>query len=87
MWGLDSRAGCPSAGFFPRLSEPWVRRCPGLADSLQRIRKQQQEGSSQLPSQLLAAHGISQLRLVTSLDQLAAQVEQAPGLWCDGTGE
>lgn len=86
--GTLRRTGPPHPGFVPRLSDPWVRRCPGLAESLQKIRQQQQQqGGAESPLALVEQHGIKQLRLATSLEQLAAEVERDPGLWCDGTGE
>lgn len=81
--GPDGRLEAAPAGALPRLSEPWVKAVPGLADSLKRVR--QQQAADSLPSALIAAHGAAALTPLQTLAEFRAAVAAAPGPWCDGT--
>jgi hypothetical protein len=73
-----------SLGHWPRISDAWVKDCPGLGPALQSIRKAQREGNA-LPSQRCQRHGIAVLDRVGSLDDLESKVAGNPSFWCDGT--
>lgn len=72
-------------GHWPRLSDPWVKKCPELQAALKNMR-QAQEAQGRLPSQALAQHSITQVELLCSLADFEATVAADPSFWRDGTG-
>ena len=74
-----------SKGFWPPLSDAWLRSYPGLKVALQELRKSQKQ-SEGLPSQKLLRHSICSCQKIGSLAQLERDVMNNPGFWCDGTG-
>jgi hypothetical protein len=71
------------AGYWPRLSDAWVKACPGLQAALKEARaRQERGGGAARPSALLRA--ALEVLPLTSLAELEAQVAADPGPWCDG---
>lgn len=73
-----------SNGYYPRLSESWVKKTPTLVESLEIVRKLQKGNAS--PSELLQRSSIEDVELVTCLPEFEKMVQQNPAQWCDGTG-
>lgn len=95
LYVTGSKAEVRHKGFLPRLSEPWVKRCPLLVESLKKIRQDQQTvaqemtgvlGTAAMPSQRLAHLGVMKVDLLTTAEHFAEEVLAAPRLWVDGTG-
>ena len=85
-------------GYWPRISDSWVKSYPTLQTALKNLRKvQETEGT--LPSTLLAAENsapistesgnlnilVNKMEKLTSLKELESQVASNPLFWCDGT--
>lgn len=66
------------AGTYPPPTDPLFRALPGWQPGLQRL-------LDGLPP--LGEARVAGVEAVTSLERLGQQVQQAPALWCDGTGE
>lgn len=79
-----------SEGFYPKLSDPWVKRYPLLVSCLEEIRRLQRNGDIQLPSQSLAdpelGNGQYTVELLTNLADFEQEVQRDPSPWCNGTG-
>lgn len=78
-----------SEGFYPNISDPWIKRCPLLVSCLEEIRRMQKSGDVVLPSLLLseqAQNTQNQVEFVTSLSDFSDKVMCHPSLWCDGSG-
>ena len=76
-------------GFFPRVSDPWLKKAPELLSSLKEIRSAQKSGkhpNASLPSSRMVEHGIASIQLLCSLSELKDSVLKDPGPWCDGSG-
>lgn len=86
----DAFAHC---GFYPKLSETWVRNSQPLLKALKYHRRSQQEEGA-LPSELLKKMNIDPVTLgsgnnnnpACTLKDFQESVMSAPSLWCDGTG-
>lgn len=77
-----------SEGFYPKLSDPWVKRHPLLVSSLEEIRRLQKRGDAMLPSVVLADKNtrVSSVERVTTLSEFEDDIQRDSSLWCDGTG-
>jgi len=78
-----------SDGFFPRISEPWLKKVPDLLSSLKEIRSAQKGGknpNASLPSSRMAEHGVKSIEMLCSLSELITSVQKNPSSWCDGSG-
>eukprot|EP00890_Picochlorum_soloecismus_P003236 jgi/Picsp_1/3913/NSC_01425-R1_protein len=76
-------------GFFPRISDPWLKKIPDVLASLKEIRRAQKAGKHpnvSLPSSRIEEHGIDSIELLYSLSQLEDSVQKDPSSWCDGSG-
>lgn len=79
-----------SEGFYPKLSDPWVKRHTLLVSCLEEIRRLQKGGDIQLPSARLASPQQESksytVELVTTMAEFEQEVRCDPSRWCDGTG-
>lgn len=79
-----------SEGFYPKLSDSWVRRHPLLVSCLEEIRRLQKSGDIQLPS--VRFPGLQQdarsytVEFVTNMAEFEQEVRCDPKRWCNGTG-
>jgi len=87
-------------GYWPRLSDAWVKQFPAFYTALKSLRQKYQGNPEALPSSLLnlAARGVVgaggaekeirttlEIKKVTSLSKFEGLVASNPSFWCDGT--
>ena len=83
---LDQEQQLISNGFYPRISESWVKNDAFLVSCFNEIRKIQKSGEMQTPSSILESKSIESCNVVTTMSMFEMEVKSNPGLWCDGTG-
>ena len=86
VFELDREQQLTSDGFYPRISEPWVKSNAFIVSCFNEVRKIQKSGEMQLPSLILEAKRIESCNVVTTMSMFEMEVQSNPGLWCDGTG-
>lgn len=79
-----------SEGYYPKLSDSWVKGDALLVSCLEELRRLQKAGDVVLPSVILGdpqlMTKIDKVEFVTSLSDFEKVVSKDPRLWCDGTG-